>query len=126
MDKKCVWIIFTKSLVLSNRCSIAFDGCDYYCTEAYVPSYDEGIPPIDKMITQVKQKLSQDYLELKEVKKCIKFISDEWTTSTELNEEVIVYSQKALSENRIMFGGFRPEEIEEITQYNHIISELEI
>ncbi|WP_431688612.1 hypothetical protein [Hahella sp. NBU794] len=125
MDKKCVWIIFTRNLALSNRCSIAFDGCDYYCTEAYVPIDDEDIPPLGEIINQVKQILSKDYLELKEVTKCIKFIPEEWNVNTEPNEDVIKFAQTALSKKKITFGGFRPEEIEQMTQYQHIISETE-
>jgi len=127
MTSKEVWIVFTKSKPLEG-CSIDIDGCDFYFSEAYVPVDRDGqeMTSIAKVVNRAKEALLEDRLVLSDVSKCLRYHKEHWDVDTVMNKEVHSAAAQALSSNKVEFGGFRSEEIEELVQYRHNLKELDV
>ena len=125
MTNKEVWIVFTKNSPLEG-CSIDIDGCDFYFAEIYVPiEISSGTTSFETIVNQAKNALAAERLVLVDVPKCVRYYEQEWTLDTAMNKEVHALAAQALASGEIQFGGFRPEEIEELCQYHLSMNELD-
>lgn len=125
MSQADVWIVFTKCEPLEG-CDVDFDGCDYYFAEAYVPVASKGdLIHLDAVISRAQAALAESQFELNEVSKCLRYMPEEWQADTPPNMEVNKYAREAAESGNVQFGGFRSEEIEELTQRRHVMTELD-
>lgn len=126
MSHTDVWIAFIKSKPLEG-CGIDIDGSDYYFAEAYVPVNHTEIELVsfDNVIAKIKNSLLEGRLILCYISKCIRYQQEHWNTDTDSNKEAHSLAESALSSNKVEFGAFRSEEIEELVQYQHILKELD-
>ena len=127
MTSKEVWIVFTKSKPLAG-CSIDMDGCDFYFSEAYVPvdRDEQEMTSLEKVVNCAKEALLEDRLVLNDVSKCLRYHKEHWDVDTVNNKEVRSMAAKALASSKVVFGGFRSEEIEELVQYRHSLKDLNV
>lgn len=125
MQQTDIWITITKSKPLPG-CEINMDGCEYYFADTFVPlEPDVGANAIVSAINQVKDALSEKKLELAEILFCAKFSPDEWVDKTESIESLHELANKALKTGKIVFSGFRSEEIQELYCYKHSVQEID-
>lgn len=75
---------------------------------------DAGANAIVSAINQVKDALLEKKLELAEVLLCAKFSPDEWVDKTQSIESLHELASQALKAGKIVFSGFRSEEIQEL------------
>ncbi len=126
MSKKQTWFAVTKSRPLDG-CNIDIDGCDFYFADAYVAILEEACNARTLVIAldKIEKALQKEQLELSEVKICARFIPEEWVDQTDAIDTMHSLSNKALESEEVIFSGFRSEEIQDLYQYHHIISEVE-
>ena len=125
MAERDVWIALTKSRPLPG-CEIDIDGCEFYFADTYLAiDVDQRPFAITILAEKVKQALLSRKFELAEISLCARFIPDEWVGQTESIETMHVLSNKALESNRVVFSGFRSEEIQELYRYQHTVKELD-
>lgn len=120
-----IWFAITKSKPLPG-CEINIDGCEYYFADAFVPLETEaGATALAWAISNVTEALSEKKLELAEVLLCAKFSAGEWVDKTESIETLHQLANKAAAERKIVFSGFRSEEIQALYHYKHTVQEIE-
>lgn len=125
MRQAVVWITITKSKPLPG-CGIDMDGCDYYFADAFVPiKSDGGATAVVSAMSQVGEALLEVRLELAEVLLCAKFSPDEWVDKTQSIESLHELASQALKAGKIVFSGFRSEEIQELYCYQHSVQEVD-
>lgn len=123
MQQTDVWITITKSKPLPG-CEIDMDGCEYYFADAFVPlEPDAGATALVSVISRVTEALLEKKLELAEVLLCAKFSAEEWLDKTESIETLHQLANKAAAEGKIVFSGFRSEEIQALYHYKHTVQE---
>lgn len=71
--RKPIWVVCADAKILSNACSIAIDDSVFVQGELYVPA-----DTIEDAISQAKQNLIKNHMEVLEVVKCIKYDVEEW------------------------------------------------
>ena len=125
MQQTDIWFAITKSKPLPG-CEIDMDDCEYYFADAFVPFEPEaGANAIVSTINQAKDALLEKKFELAEVLLCAKFSADEWVDKTESIESLHELANKALKTSKIIFSGFRSEEIQELYSYRHSVQEID-
>ena len=125
MTGQSLRLVFSKSKPLPG-CEIDMDGCEYYFADAFVPlEPDVGANAIVSAINQVKDALLEKKLELAEVLLCAKFSPGEWVDKTESIESLHELANKALKTGKIVFSGFRSEEIQDLYRYKHTVQEID-
>lgn len=124
MQQTDVWITITKSKPLPG-CEINMDGCEYYFADAFVPvDLNVGATAVVSAINHVAEALLEKKLELVEVLLCAKFSAEEWVDKTESIETLHQLANKAAAEGKIVFSGFRSEEIQALYHYKHTVHEI--
>lgn len=123
MSEDNLWLIVAKSRPLPG-CEINMDGGEYFFADAFVPiDPNSGVTAIAAAITRISESLSEKKLELAEILLCAKFSADEWVDKTESIETLHQLANKAAAEGKIVFSGFRSEEIQALYHYKHTVQE---
>ncbi|WP_160152312.1 hypothetical protein [Microbulbifer sp. ALW1] len=126
MTSTDIWIVFTKCHPLPG-CDVDFDDCEFYFSEVFVPTSDSGdlLNTFEEILGKVRNGLLDKKFELIDVSKIIRFDQKQWEVIGDSGNDVIAHAKESASINEIVFSGFRSKEIEDETQYKHIISNLD-
>lgn len=118
-------LVVSKSRPLPG-CEIDMDGGEYFFADIFVPiDSNSGGTAIATAITRVSEALLEKNLELVEVLLCAKFSAEEWVDKTESIETLHQLANKAAAEGKIVFSGFRSEEIQALYHYKHTVHEID-
>lgn len=123
MNSHDIWIVFTKSRPLPG-CDIDFDDCEFYFSEAFVPTSGSGelLNTFEEILRKVRNGLLDKKFELIDVSKIIRFDQKHWEVIDDNANELIAHAREFVSIKGIVFSGFRSEEVEGETKYKHIVS----
>lgn len=125
MMGQSLYLVVSKSRPLPG-CEINMDGGEYFFADAFVPiDSNSGVTAIAAAITRVSESLLEKKLELVEVLLCAKFSAEEWVDKTESIETLHQLANKAAAEGKIVFSGFRSEEIQALYHYKHTVHEID-
>lgn len=126
MKPKDIWIVFTKSRPMPG-CDLDFDGCEFYFCEAYVPVDTPTDPQIafEEIIGKTRNELLDKKFQLVDISRIVRFDPSQWEVIGDSGNDTHQLAQSAKTSQNIVFSAFRSDEIEEETQYKHIISNLD-
>lgn len=118
MNNKDIWIIFTRSSAMDG-CPLDMDGSEYFYVEVFVPveNTTDSTEKLAGIIEQARIALLDEKFVLNDVSKCIRYIENEWTDDTDLNNEIRQTADKAVQADKLTFNVFRSEEIQEDCHY---------
>lgn len=125
MNGQSLCLVISKSRPLPG-CEINMDGGEYYFADAFVPvGPNAGATAVVSAINRVAEALLEKKLELAEVLLCAKFSAEEWVDKTESIETLHQLANKAAAERKMIFSGFRSEEIQALYHYKHTVQEID-
>ena len=124
MADKEVWITFAKGRPLPG-CSIDFDNCEFYFVDVFIP-VDKGLRiDFTELTSTVQSVLSSARVELADIGQLIRYQSGQWSVKIDDENEIEECVKKALETNKPCNGGYRSQEVQDLTDYLHVISERE-
>ena len=122
MSNREVWVAFTKSRPLEG-CGIDFDGSEFYFTSICVPvdETSDNLIDLGKIEELVKSSLLKKRLAIADISMLVRYKYGDWECKTDIFDDINKLAEKAMETGELAFSGFRPEEIEELQTYRHII-----